>query len=146
MWIYRVLQYVSCWCWSDRPTTSKSVRNKETEMFYLWIICMSTRSVMTSPDKGLSLPFSLSLSLSPCLAHTHTRAQCNVSPLVYQQKPADQSQPLETQWCHWADEEMASEEFDVIRLFLSVCFFPLSCIFTTFWNINRWKRWKKNTS
>lgn len=47
-------------------------------------------------------------------AHKHTHGHCNVSSVVYREKEADQSQLLVVQWCHWADEEMASEEFDVI--------------------------------
>lgn len=52
----------------------------------------------------------------PARTHINAHTHINVSLLVYQDKRADQSQKLVTQWCHWADEEMASEEFDVIHL------------------------------
>lgn len=52
----------------------------------------------------------------PARTHINAHTHINVSLLVYQDKRAAQSQKLVTQWCHWADEEMASEEFDVIHL------------------------------
>lgn len=63
-------------------------------------------------------------------ARTCTHAERNVSPVVYQDGRADQWQPLAAQWCHGADEEMASEEFDVILrrphlLFLRLVFLLL---------------------
>lgn len=48
--------------------------------------------------------------------------------LFHQHKGVDQSQPTVAQWCHWSDEDMASEEFDVI-LFPFFSFPPFSSSF-----------------